>query len=123
MQCPGNQSQMCGGHYTINVFKTGVSSAFIINIMLILQFFNKFFFLEFIAKVASEPSPNFKHNNTPPVRIVFLLTLNGRAVRQVYRLIKALFHRDHYFFIHVDSVRLLIPEILQCKFTHNFVLF
>ncbi|XP_001949441.1 xylosyltransferase oxt [Acyrthosiphon pisum] len=83
MQCPGNQSQMCGGHYTINVFKTGVS--------------------KFIAKVASEPSPNFKHNNTPPVRIVFLLTLNGRAVRQVYRLIKALFHRDHYFFIHVDS--------------------
>lgn len=104
MQCPGNQSQMCGGHYTINVFKTGVSS------MLLFKFniFNlicTFFFLEFIAKVASEPSSNFKHDQ-PPVRIVFLLTLNGRAVRQVYRLIKALFHRDHYFFIHVDSVRL-----------------
>ncbi|VVC31413.1 Hypothetical protein CINCED_3A008702 [Cinara cedri] len=81
MQCPGNQSQICGGHYTINVFKTGVS--------------------KFIARVASEPSPNLKHDN--PVRIVFLLTLNGRAVRQVYRLIKALFHRDHYFFIHVDA--------------------
>lgn len=65
---------------------------------------NIFFFLEFIASVASEPLSNLKHNN-PPVRIVFLLTLNGRAVRQVYRLIKALFHRDHYFFIHIDSVR------------------
>jgi len=109
MQCPGNLSQMCGGHYTINVFKTGVSSMFIIHTMLI--FHNsliQFFFLEFVAKIASEPSPNFKYNNIPPVRIVFLLTLNGRAVRQVYRLIKALFHRDHYFFIHVDAVRLLI---------------
>jgi len=100
---------------------------FLVRLLLILcqsfSFLTSFFFLEFIAKVASEPSPNFKHNNTPPVRIVFLLTLNGRAVRQVYRLIKALFHRDHYFFIHVDSVRLLIPEIFQCKFTHNFVLF
>lgn len=62
-----------------------------------------FFFLEFVAKVALEPSINLKSDN--PVRIVFLLTLNGRAVRQVYRLIKALFHRDHYFFIHIDSVR------------------
>lgn len=106
MQCPGNQSQMCGGHYTINVINTGISSAFIIHIMLIFQhFLISFFPLEFIAKVASEPPPNFKHNNIPPVRIVFLLTLNGRAVRQVYRLIKALFHRDHYFLIHVDAVR------------------
>lgn len=30
MQCPGNQSQMCGGHYTINVFRTGVSSMFLV---------------------------------------------------------------------------------------------
>lgn len=26
MQCPGNRSQICGGHYSINDFKTGVSS-------------------------------------------------------------------------------------------------
>jgi len=30
MQCPGNQSQMCGGHYTINVLKTGISSKFLL---------------------------------------------------------------------------------------------
>jgi len=39
-----------------------------------------------------------------PVRIAFLLTLNGRALRQVRRLIKVLFHRDHFFYIHVDAV-------------------
>lgn len=38
------------------------------------------------------------------VRIVFFLTLNGRSVRQVFRLIKALFEEKHYFYIHVDSV-------------------
>ncbi len=38
------------------------------------------------------------------VRIVFFLTLNGRAVRQVVRLIKSLFHERHYFYIHVDAV-------------------
>jgi protein xylosyltransferase len=39
-----------------------------------------------------------------PVRIAFLLTLNGRALRQVRRLIKVLFHRDHFIYIHVDAV-------------------
>ncbi|XP_050534829.1 xylosyltransferase oxt isoform X2 [Daktulosphaira vitifoliae] len=82
MQCPGNLSQKCGGHYTMNIFKTGAS--------------------RFIAQTASEPLTSLEQNISP-VRIVFLLTLNGRAVRQVYRLIKSLYHRDHYFFIHVDS--------------------
>ncbi|XP_050427984.1 xylosyltransferase oxt isoform X2 [Adelges cooleyi] len=97
MKCPGNQSQICGGHYTINVFKTGAS--------------------KFIAKVASEPILIQKHNDSP-VRIVFLLTLNGRAVRQVYRLIKALFHRDHYFFIHVDARHdYMFRELLKIELT------
>lgn len=39
-----------------------------------------------------------------PVRIVFLLTLNGRALRQVRRLINILYDVKHYFFIHVDAV-------------------
>ena len=38
------------------------------------------------------------------VRIVFVLTVNGRAARQVRRLIKTLYHTKHYFFIHVDKV-------------------
>jgi protein xylosyltransferase len=36
-------------------------------------------------------------------RIVFLFSLHGRALRQVKRLFKAIYHKDHYFFIHVDS--------------------
>lgn len=43
MKCPGNQSQMCGGHYTINVFKTGVSSALIMfKIFMFLYYYNFF---------------------------------------------------------------------------------
>lgn len=37
-------------------------------------------------------------------QIVFLLTLNGRALRQVHRLINALYRTSHYFYIHVDKV-------------------
>ena len=39
-----------------------------------------------------------------PVRIVFLFSVHGRAVRQVKRLFKALYHSDHYYYVHVDSV-------------------
>lgn len=59
------------------------------------------FFVEFTAQTAISLTTN---DSEPKVRIAYLLTLNGRAVRQVYRLIKALFHVDHYFYIHVDSV-------------------
>jgi len=62
------------------------------------------FCVEFSAQAANQPSMYMENSSNPPVRIVFLLTLNGRAVRQVYRLIKMLFHRDHFFFIHVDEV-------------------
>ena len=46
-----------------------------------------------------------------PVRIVFALVVAGRAVRQVKRLIKAIYHPDHYIFIHVDKVILNIGSI------------
>lgn len=41
---------------------------------------------------------------TGGMRVVFLLSLHGRAFRQVKRLFKTLYHKDHYYFIHVDSV-------------------
>ena len=40
----------------------------------------------------------------PNARVVFLMSIHGRAYRQVKRLFKAIYHTDHYFFIHVDSV-------------------
>ena len=41
---------------------------------------------------------------TDDVRIAFVLTINGRADRQVKRLFKAVYHEQHYYYIHVDSV-------------------
>ena len=41
----------------------------------------------------------------PTARIVYLFSVHGRAFRQVKRLLKAIYHTDHYYFIHVDSVR------------------
>ncbi|KAL9955437.1 hypothetical protein ACROYT_G036765 [Oculina patagonica] len=38
-----------------------------------------------------------------PIRVAFVLTLHGRAFRQVKRLFKALYHNNHYFFFHIDS--------------------
>ncbi len=40
----------------------------------------------------------------PPIRIVYLISIHGRAVRQVKRLLKAIYHVDNYYYIHVDSV-------------------
>ena len=42
-----------------------------------------------------------------PARVVYMLTINGRALRQVNRLIKALYHVDSYIYIHVDAVSCL----------------
>lgn len=44
-------------------------------------------------------------------RVAFILTVNGRAIRQLRRLVKALYHKDHYFFIHVDSVSVTAPLV------------
>ncbi len=38
------------------------------------------------------------------IRIVFLMSIHGRAVREVKRLFKAVYHSDHYYYIHVDYV-------------------
>lgn len=55
---------------------------------------------EFTAQLAATtPSEETKR-----VRIAFLLTLNGRALRQVHRLLKALYAPEHVYYIHVDEV-------------------
>ncbi|KAL1128991.1 hypothetical protein AAG570_013523 [Ranatra chinensis] len=93
MKCPGDPKEACGGYYTINIYQTGVA--------------------KLTPQVAKEGTPLGHH---PPVRIAFLLTLNGRAVRQVKRLIKALFHRDHFFYIHVDARQdYLVRELMSLE--------
>lgn len=49
-------------------------------------------------------TPAITSSTGDSVRIVFLLTLNGRALRQVHRLMNALYRSNHYFYIHVDVV-------------------
>ncbi|XP_054711088.1 xylosyltransferase oxt-like [Uloborus diversus] len=80
MPCPKNSPSTCGGYFTMNVFHTG-----------------------FPNMVKPEPKPAVQALGSNSIRVVFLLTVNGRAVRQVYRLIKSLFNEKHYFYIHVDS--------------------
>ncbi|KAM8947297.1 xylosyltransferase 2 isoform 2-T2 [Pelodytes ibericus] len=38
-----------------------------------------------------------------PLRVAYMLVVHGRAVRQLKRLIKAIYHEDHYYYIHVDQ--------------------
>lgn len=38
------------------------------------------------------------------VRIAFVFTVNGRAVRQIKRLLKNLYSSKHFYYFHVDEV-------------------
>jgi len=79
MHCPGHEEgETCGGYLAMSVYDTGVLSA-------------------------TDSPPALAANDGNPVKIVFLLTVSGRASRQVLRLIKRLRHPDHFLFIHVDS--------------------
>lgn len=64
------------------------------------------FHLHFI--IVTEFSPQIAElipkSDEPKIKIAFLLTLNGRAVRQVYRLLKLLYSDQHFYYIHVDAV-------------------
>lgn len=57
-------------------------------------------YTEFEANIA-ETIPK---SDEKKVKIAFLLTLNGRAVRQVHRLLKLLYSENHFYYIHVDAV-------------------
>ncbi|KAB0336957.1 hypothetical protein E2I00_012305 [Balaenoptera physalus] len=46
----------------------------------------------------------------PPVRIAYMLVVHGRAIRQLKRLLKAVYHEQHFFYIHVDKVPTVAGE-------------
>eukprot|EP00058_Branchiostoma_floridae_P018098 XP_002603587.1 hypothetical protein BRAFLDRAFT_93129 [Branchiostoma floridae] len=62
----------------------------------------------------------FLHGRTP-VRIAFVMVVHGRAIRQVKRLLKAIYHQDHYYLIHVDKRSHYLHRELQEAFRpyHN----
>ncbi|XP_039284887.1 xylosyltransferase oxt [Nilaparvata lugens] len=98
MKCPADPKEACGGYYTINVYQTG------------------------IAKLVPQPPADARplSDVQKGVRIVYLLTLNGRAVRQVRRLIRALYHPHHYFYIHVDARQdYMFRELLELEQLSN----
>lgn len=64
--------------------------------------FNIFYFS--LAEFEAQTAELIPKQGETRAKVVFLLTLNGRALRQVRRLIRALYSSSHYFYIHVDSV-------------------
>ncbi|XP_026671974.1 xylosyltransferase oxt isoform X2 [Ceratina calcarata] len=94
MKCSGNPKYSCGGYLTINVFWTGIQ--------------------KFKAQEARNASTDGE--NVKPVQIAYLLTVNGRASRQVKRLINILYHPSHFFYIHVDARQdYLYREMLEVE--------
>ena len=37
-------------------------------------------------------------------RIVFLFSVNGRSIRQILRLLKAVYSEQHFYYFHIDEV-------------------
>lgn len=69
-----------------------------------------------LAEFKPQEARNSSLRNEPeqPVRIAYLLTVNGRASRQVKRLINVLYHPSHLFYIHVDAVSSATNSIYLC---------
>ena len=55
----------------------------------------------------------FKSKKEKLPRIVFFLTLNGRSIRQVFRLIKTIYDDLHFYYIHVDERMIYLREKLD----------
>ncbi|KRY88929.1 Xylosyltransferase oxt [Trichinella pseudospiralis] len=78
--CPANSSVACGGFNAVAAYHTGYKDP---------------------------PKIKLKTNelllNKKPAKIAFLLQLNGRAVRQVVRLLRLIYRPEHIYLVHVDS--------------------
>jgi len=79
MKCPGSKDATCGGYLAVDVYETGLKPL-----------------------VPSKLGSEISLSPQPPVKLVYLLTVSGRASRQVYRLIKQIYSPDHYVLVHVD---------------------
>jgi protein xylosyltransferase len=92
---------MCGGYLAMNVYLTG----FGVN----------------AADYVSATNVNHSHHQQQQqqvVRIVFVLTVNGRALRQVTRLLRAIYRPHHYYYIHVDSRQEYLHRELSALSSH-----
>ncbi|XP_021352699.1 xylosyltransferase 1-like [Mizuhopecten yessoensis] len=95
--CPGSKEEKCGGYLANSIYSTGLREKILAE-----------------ASLISDDTQMEMQDET--VKIVFVFTVNGRAVRQVRRLIKAIYHRDHYYYIHVDKRQeFLFRELLPLE--------
>ncbi|CAD5119070.1 unnamed protein product [Dimorphilus gyrociliatus] len=95
MPCPGNSLQQCGGYLALAIHETGIGQP---------RFEKK-------TVLVREKQSNKS-------RIVFLLTLNGRAVRQVKRLLGSIYRPHHYYYIHIDERQNYLRTQLQQATKH-----
>jgi len=87
MSCPSHENRsMCGGYLAMSVYLTGFVA---------------------VASNGATYVPAKPRDLLPytGVRIVFVLTINGRALRQITRLLRVLYRPHHYYYIHVDTRR------------------
>ncbi|GMS80189.1 hypothetical protein PENTCL1PPCAC_2364, partial [Pristionchus entomophagus] len=79
--CP-NGKEKCGGFESIQVYATGMTKPLI----------------------WSRPEyVEVDHDKEYDIRILFLLQLNGRNVRQVRQMFRSVYSPKHHYYIHVDS--------------------
>ncbi|XP_049273801.1 xylosyltransferase oxt-like isoform X2 [Rhipicephalus sanguineus] len=107
MVCPADDRELCGGYLAMDVFSTGLPSV------------GEVTKREILWPLAPATSKTLK-----PARIAFLLCVNGRAVRQVLRLLQFLYHERHVFYIHVDArqdhlYRSLLP--LESRYSNVYL--
>lgn len=82
-KCPETDDEFCGGFNAIEIFRTGLRSK--------------------ITALKPKYLPPGEPLKVPPVKILFLLQLNGRNERQVKRFLKSIYLPNHYYYIHVDK--------------------
>jgi hypothetical protein len=69
--------------------------------------------LVYKTKLKRYRKPNETQSNEKNhVRIVFFLTVNGRSVRQLFRLVKSIYDESHFYYFHIDQVKFLVQIIL-----------
>ncbi|CAJ0956981.1 unnamed protein product, partial [Mesorhabditis belari] len=84
--CTGDDSQKCGGFDAIDIYRTGL-------IIKAAQLTRRPLYLE-VERLKEKPTK---------ARILFVLQLNGRNIRQVQRLLKSIYSPNHFYYIHVDK--------------------
>lgn len=69
------------------------------------------------AETVTSPDKSYTRKNSAQIqheitnnldklpRIVFLFTVNGRAIRQILRVLKMIYRKNHFYYFHVDEVR------------------